>query len=159
MARNKTQRIAYNAEITLSFDYENEHIPIDRSKIMYILIDSEYESNVLPTIYMNLLVEDSLYDMITAYSSTGEFTLTIKKFITNSKTTAGKVILKDSFSYIPNMTTENYMHDLNNASPNQGRDQYRRMLIGLVSKTMTNIKKVAYHCLQYILTTVSSYIL
>ena len=145
MATRKSQRIAYNAEITLSFDYDNEHVPIDRSKIMYILIDSEYETNVLPTIYLNLLVEDYLYHMITAYRSSGKFTLTIKKFIVNSNTTASKIILKDSFSYIPNINSENYMHDLNNASPNRGRDQYRRMLIGLVSKTMTNKMRKSFN--------------
>lgn len=144
-ASKRTQRIAYNADITLAFDYDNEHVPIDRSKIMYILIDSEYESNVLPTIYLNLLVEDRLYNMITAHRDSGQFTLTIKKFIVNSNTTAGKVVLKDTFSYIPNITSENYMHDLNNASPNKGRDQYRRMLIGLVSKTMTNKMRKSFN--------------
>ena len=143
--KNKTQRIAYNAQITLSFDYDNEHIPIDKQNIAYVYIDSKYEINVLPTLYISLLVNDDLYDKITSNRATGEFTLTIKKYILESTTTAGKVILKDKYSYVPSITTENYMHDLNNASPNQGRDHYRKMLIGLVSKTMVNKMRKSFN--------------
>ena len=110
----KTKRVAHNAQITLSFDYENEHIPIDTQQIAYIFIDYEYETNVLPTMYMSLLINDELYDKITDHQETGEFTITIKKFILNSQTTSGKTILKDTFSYIPSNTSGNYMYDTSN---------------------------------------------
>ena len=142
---NITRRVGYNAQITLSFDYANEHIPIENNKIAYVLISYDYEDNVLPTLYLSLLIEDELYNKMSEYRSTGEFTLTIKKSILNSKTTTPKTILKDTFSYILSNTSGNYMHDLNNASPNKGRDQYRQMLIGLVSKTMINKMRKSFN--------------
>lgn len=134
-----SKRIAYNARITLSFDYENEHISIDTMNIAYLYIDSSYVANVLPIIYLGLLVNDTLYNKIVEYKSTGSFTVDIKKFSVNKKqTTTGKSILKDHFSYLLSTNTANFMQDLNEASPNKGEDMKRQILIGLISKEMTN---------------------
>lgn len=134
-----SQRIAYNANIALSFDYENEHIPIENMKIAYLYIDSSYEANVLPIIYLGLLVNDDLFNKIVEYKATASFTLLIRKFILNGQnTTAGKTILNDHFSYILSNNSANYMQELNEAGANQGKDNYRQILVALISTTMTN---------------------
>lgn len=143
--KTQTKRIAYNGMISLSFDYENEHIAIPKMNIAYLYIDSSYEANVLPILYLGLLINDDLYNKIEKYKSTGEFTITVKKYILNSKTTSNKVILKDTFSYIPSTSSSNIMQELNEASPNQGRDHYRQILIGLISKTMMNSMRQSYN--------------
>ena len=141
----KSKRIAYNGSVYISFDYENEHIDIDKMNIAYLYIDSSYEANVLPIMYLGLLVNDELYNKINKYKSTGQFTLSVKKFILNSKTTVEKVILEDTFSYIPSTSNVNPLQELTEASPNKGKDKYRQILIGLISKTMMNTMRKSFN--------------
>lgn len=141
----RTKRVAYNANIQLSFDYDNGRIEIPTNRIAYVYIDNNYESNVLPTLYMSLLVTDDLYTVLSTQRSTGTFTLLIKKFLLNSSTTAMKTILNDTFTYVLSNNATNFMEDLNKESPNQGKDKYRRILIGLISKTMTNKLRQSYN--------------
>ena len=53
-----TKRLSYNATVNLSFDYPKGRIDIEPEKISYIMIESDYENNVLPVIYVSLAVND-----------------------------------------------------------------------------------------------------
>ncbi len=135
---SKSKRIIYNASINLTFLTENEALPVPSNKIAYLYIDYSYEVNVLPVIYLSLLVNDDMFKKIIDNKNTGSFTLDIRKFQTQNDASIGKTILKDTFSYIVNTTSENIMKDLTAQNPVGGTDNYRKLLLGLISKTMVN---------------------
>ena len=132
-----TKRIAYNAEIKLSYSYPGGTINIDQLKIGYIMIDYDYENNVMPIIYLSLLVTDIEYNMYNKYRDSGRFNLNIRKYAMNSNTTLSKNVINGSFTYIPSTSSANMMEDLNGTGT-MGV-QYRRVLIGLIPVDITNM--------------------
>jgi hypothetical protein len=131
-----TKRISYNAKITLVFNYNGNSVNIDPIKISYIMIDSDYENNVMPIIYMSLLANDNEYKVYNENKDNGTFSLTIKKYAINSNTSIEKVVISDVFSYIPSTSSANMMEDINK-SDDLG-SSYRKIMIGLVSTQLTN---------------------
>ena len=93
-----TKRIAYNARVSLSYTYPGGTIRIDPIKIGYIMTEYDYENNVMPIIYLSLLVTDIEYDMYNKNRDNGRFNLSISKYAMNSETTLAKTIINDSFS-------------------------------------------------------------
>ena len=51
-----TTRQAYNATVELAFDYNGQRENIDSEKIVYVMIEHDYETQVLPIIYISLSV-------------------------------------------------------------------------------------------------------
>lgn len=133
-----SNRITYNAQVTLSLSTSTEVIPIPYNKISYIYIDDSYEANVLPIIYMELLANDDMLNTLIDNRSTGEFNLQIKKIQSNSSTSIAKAIIDDRFSYIISKTTQNIASELIKGNSVGGADNFKKILIGLVSKSMIN---------------------
>ena len=140
MARSK--RIAYKAHVALSFNCNGSVFNIDPNKIVYILIDSDYENNVLPIIYVTLAVNEDLYKMINANRDSGTFTLVVQKFSINGNNGLDKTVINDVFNYVPSTQSANYMEDLN-----VGLDEnnYRRITVGLVSATLVNTLRKSFN--------------
>lgn len=132
-----TKRIAYNAKITLGFSYSGKHVNINPIKIAYVMIDSDYDNNVIPTIYVSLLTNDNEYKLINENKDNATFNLCIKKYALNSDTTLEKTVINDTFNYIPSTSSANMMEQLN-ADPKNTEGSYRRILLGLVSTDMVN---------------------
>lgn len=141
----KSQRIGYSAQISLSFFDGNETIDINPNKINYITINCLYGANIMPAIYLSLLVNDDLYARLNRCKEKGQFRLTIKKAQLKSKYTSAKTIIKDTFNYILSTNEENFKADLIAQSPTGGSDNYRKMLIALISKEMLNISRQSYN--------------
>lgn len=135
---------AYEAEITLAFDYkanENsspERHNIEPERISYILIEEIYENErILPVIYVSANISSEIYTLITNGRDTSEFYLKIRKRNALSDTSAFTVMVEDTFSYVTPNTSANYGDSLN--STESAKDAaYRNTMIGLVSSTMTN---------------------
>lgn len=138
-----TKRIAYNAKVTLSYTYSAGTIRIDPLKIGYIMVEYDYENNVMPIIYLSLLVTDIEYEMYNKNRDSGRFNLNITKYAMNSNTTLNKTVINDSFSYIPSTSSANLMEDMN-ANSTMGA-QYRRILVGLISTELANRLRVSYN--------------
>ena len=131
-----TKRIAYNGKVTLSYSYYAGTMRIDPLKIGYIMVEYDYENNVMPVIYLSLLVTDAEYNIINDNRDSGRFNLNIRKYAMNSNTTLEKVVINDSFTYIPSTSSANLMEDMNKNSTMGS--QYRRILVGLISSELTN---------------------
>lgn len=135
---------AYEAEITLAFDYkanENsspERHNIEPERISYIMIEEIYENErILPVIYVSANISSEIYTLITNGRNTSEFYLKIRKRNALSDTSAFTIMVEDTFSYVTPNTSANYGDSLNTTE--SAKDAaYRNTMIGLVSSTMTN---------------------
>ena len=74
-----TNRLAYNAVVSLTFLLNNQVIYIAPEKIKYIVIDTNYETEIMPKLYLNISVNTNLYDYITNYKDQGKFKLKIQR--------------------------------------------------------------------------------
>lgn len=137
---NETKK-TYKAIIDLAFEYENKREKIDSANIAYLMIESNYEKNVLPVIYLSLSVDSVLFSKMLKYKNTsGKIYLNIKKKNANSKTSLAKSIMSGKFTYVMSNNDPNYFSDLNNVSP----DSYKRIMIGLVDSEMLNKSRENY---------------
>lgn len=138
-------RQAYNATIELAFDYNNTRVKIPSERIVYVLIESDYENEVLPIIYVTMAVDSKLYTNIIKYKQSAKFYMSIKK--TNKHSTIGisKEILSGSFSYIPSANNPNYTEEL---IPDTDGNSYRRIMIGLVSIELTNKLRKSFNSIE-----------
>jgi hypothetical protein len=135
-----TNRVAYNASISLTFLVKGMNINIASERIKYIVIDTNYETEIMPKIYINVSVDTSLFNYITNYKDTGKFKLKIQRKNLFSKTSLADVIVNDSFSYIPSTTNSDYLKDLSEGGVRD--DSYRNITIGLISdKIINNLRK------------------
>lgn len=141
---------SYRASIDLTFDYNENNkenrIDINTRMVQFISIINDYENNVLPVLYISLSADDSLYNKIHKYKDSAKFILTIYKYIydTNEKSIkVRKKILKKSFSYIPSTSEANPRETLNEGV--DGRESYRKITIGLVSKAMIDKLRKTYN--------------
>lgn len=143
-----TARQAYNASVTLAFDYKEKRINIQQEKIAYIMIEHDYENQVLPIIYISLAVNNNLYNNIIKYKDTAKFYLDIQKTNKQSKSSFGKSIISGSFSYIPSTTNPNFRQDLYDNTTLED-SSYRRIMIGLVSIELTNRLRKTFNGIYY----------
>lgn len=137
MASNieNTNSKSYTATINLAFDYNGQRNNIPSENIIYVLIESDYENQVLPIIYISVSVDTDLYGKIIKYKDTAKFYLNIQKKNKNSITSISKETISGSFSYIASATNPNYTQEL---SGNSVGNSYKRIMIGLVSIELTN---------------------
>lgn len=130
-------RQTFKGIIELAFDYQGNREKIQSEKIIYIMIESDYENRVLPIIYVSMAVSGTLYSKIMKYKDSAKFYLSINKQNVNSNSSIAKNTLSGTFSYIPSTSNPNYSEDLNN--PDDYTDSsYRRIMLGLVSTELTN---------------------
>ena len=57
-------RQAYSSTIDIAFDYNGQRENISSDKIIYVMIEHDYENKVIPIIYLSLAVNDDLYTKI-----------------------------------------------------------------------------------------------
>ena len=135
-------RKSYSATIDLFFDYNNIREKIPSENIVYVLVESNYDNDVLPIIYISLSVDSNMYTKIIKYKSLAKFYLNIKKINKNSISSISKNAISGSFSYIPSTTNPNYTEDLSNATSG---DSYKRIMLGLVSIELTNTLRKSFN--------------
>lgn len=131
-----TDRVAYNAIISLNYIYNNNVIVIAPERIKFIVIDSNYENEVMPKIYMNISINADMYESITTHYNSAKFKLKIQRKNSFSNTSLAEVIVNDTFSYIPSVTNSDYLKDI--STNGSGEDNYRNIYIGLISDKITN---------------------
>lgn len=136
-----TNRKAYTANISLAFDYDGGRVDIESERISYIMVNSDYEADVLPIIYVSLAVTSDLYTNIIKYKDSAKFYLNIKTANKFSKASINKNNLSGSFSYIPSTTNPNYTENLDE----NGMDSYKRIMLGLVSIELTNSLRKSFN--------------
>lgn len=135
-------RKSYSATIDLFFDYNNIREKIPSENIVYVLVESNYDNDVLPIIYISLSVDSNMYTKIIKYKSLAKFYLNIKKINKNSISSISKNAISGSFSYIPSTTNPNYTEDLSNSTSG---DSYKRIMLGLVSIELTNTLRKSFN--------------
>lgn len=125
---------SYSATIDLFFDYNGLRERIPSENIVYLLIESDYDNQVLPIIYTTVSVDSNLYSKIIKYKRSARFYLNIKKINKSSNLSVYRDTISGYFSYIPSTTNPNYTEDLNV----DAGSSYKRIMIGLVSIELTN---------------------
>ena len=135
--KKNTSLKSYNATIDLAFENNGKRTNIESEKISYIMIEHDYENQVLPIIYISVSVNNELYSDIIKYKESAKFYLNIKKINKNSMASLSKNTISGTFNYIPSTTNPNYQEDLSdkNTVPDAS---YKRIMIGLVSIELTN---------------------
>lgn len=137
MAIPQINRKAYKANIDLFFDNNGKRKQILQEKITYLMVHHDYESQVLPLIYVSVVVDSDLYTDILKYKDSAKFYLSIDLSNRNSNTSISKNIIKGNFNYIPSTTNPNFQEDI--SDPNSMIDSaFRRIMIGLVSMELIN---------------------
>lgn len=130
-------RQAYSASIDLAFDYNGQRETISSEKIIYVMIEHDYESKVLPIIYVSLAVNSDLYTKIMNYKDSAKFYLNINKENISSNSALSKKSISGTFNYTPSESNPNYTESLN--SDNSMSDSsYKKIMVGLVSVELTN---------------------
>lgn len=141
---SSSNRQLFKADISLAFDCNGRREEIDQKKIAYVLIEHNYEIEVLPIIYISLFVSNKLYDDIVKYKDSAKFFLSIKKVNCNGITNISKDVISDTFSYIPSTTNPNFREDL--ATGDEFIDNaFKRITIGLVSDNMISILRKTFN--------------
>lgn len=133
-----TNRRAYNATIELAFENNGQRTKIESEKISYVMIEHDYENQVLPIIYVSLSANDFLYKSIINYKNTAKFYLRICKVDKNSSSSVSKETLAGSFNYVTSTSNPNFREDINLNDYTMQESSYRRITIGLVSIELTN---------------------
>lgn len=134
MSTNISNRKAYIGQIELAFDYNNTREKIEPEKIIYIMIESNYDVNTLPIIYVSVSVDSSLHTKILRHKDNAKFYLNIKKKDKFSGSAIAKEVLSGLFNYIPSSTNPNFKEDLSTSSDNS----YSVITLGLISMELTN---------------------
>ena len=135
-----TTRLAFNARIDLTYILDNQNIQIASERIKYVIIDSNYETELMPKIYLNISVNTALYNYITNYRERGKFKLKIRRSNLFSGTSLGETIVDDIFVYIPSTTNSDYLRDVSEGGASD--DSYKNIIIGLISiNIMNNLRK------------------
>ena len=138
-----TNRLAFNAMVSLTFFVDKLSVNIAPERIKYIVIDSNYESEIMPKMYMNISVDTALYDYIVNYKETAKFKLKIQRKNLFSKTSLADTIVDESFSYISSTTNADYMRDISEGGIRD--DSYRNIIIGLISDRITNALRKSFN--------------
>ena len=137
MAQKNTDLKSYNANIELAFENNGKRTNIEPEKIAYVMIEHDYENQVLPIIYVSISVNNNLYNDIVKYKDSGKFYINISKSNKNSNASLSRRSISGTFNYIPSTSNPNFQEDL--ADPSTNADSsYRRIMIGLVSVELTN---------------------
>ena len=132
-----SNRQAYSANIELAFDNNGNRTYIEPEKIIYIMIEHDYENQVLPIIYVSMAVMNDLYTDIVKYKDSAKFYLNIKKSNKNSSVAISKKSITGTFNYIPSTMNPNFQEDLTSGDTFID-NSYKRIMIGLVSIELTN---------------------
>lgn len=138
-----TNKLAFNAAVTLTFLVNKLTVNIAPERIKYIVIDTNYESEIMPKLYMNISVDTALYDYITNYKDTAKFKLRIERKNLFSKTSVADTIVNETFSYIASTTNADYMRDISEGGIRD--DSYRNIVIGLISDRITDSLRKSFN--------------
>ena len=140
-----TARQSYGASIELAFNYNGDRERINPRKIVYVMIESDYENNQTPIIYVSLSVDIALYGKILKYKNEATFYLSINKSNLNSRNSLNKNHIEGNFAYIPSNTNENYQKELETQESTSAQSSYKNILIGLISVELNNILRKCFN--------------
>lgn len=137
-------RQMYKGKIELAFDNNGRREVIPSEKIIYIMIEHDYETRELPIIYITMSVNNSLYTSIIRYKDTAKFYLRIDKENVNSRSSLSKKSVSGLFNYIPSDVNPNYTETLN--EPTSSLDNsYKKIMIGLISIDLINYLRKSFN--------------
>jgi hypothetical protein len=143
MDSNNTNRIAYTTVVSLTFLVDNMVIDIAPERIKYIVIDTNYETEIMPKLYMNISVDTNLYNYITNYKETGKFKLKMQRKNLFSKTAISDITVNDTFSYISSTTNSDYLKDVSEGGVRD--DSYKNIVVGLISDRIINSLRKSFN--------------
>lgn len=144
MPEVNTNRIAYDAVIDLAFEHDGVRTSIQQEKIIYVLIEHDYEKQVLPIIYIAASINNDLYTDILKYKNSAKFYLNIKVQNQNSGSAISRNTINGTFNYIPSDLNPNYQEDLSDTETIDDA-YYRRIMIGLVSIELMNTLRKSFN--------------
>ena len=138
-----TDRLAYKCDLSISYILNSTSYPIASSQVKYILIESKYESEYMPVLYISLSLSNEDYARVIKNEKTGKFYVRLRKYNAYSKTAIYKNYINGQFSYIPSTSNPNYQEDL---APGGNVDSaYRTIMVALISMDLLNNAKTSFN--------------
>lgn len=136
---------SYRYDISAILILEKENITFWPESIISVTIDSNYDVNNRPIIYLSYNLQSRIYDKLVLNSEKAVINFRIKKRTNGSASSIGKDYIHDQFSYIIK-TDPDYYRSLKEKSRVEDKldeDEYVRGVIALFKKdSMDNIKKL-----------------
>lgn len=91
---------SYKYSVTATLIHDNDIIELPDRSITYLNINSDYDNNHMPTIYMGFEVHSDLYDFMAENYETTKIILSIKKYDSNTLNSLKNNYIQKEFSYI-----------------------------------------------------------
>lgn len=138
-----TDRLAYKCDLRISYILGSTEYPIAASQVKYMLIESTYESQYMPVIYVSLSLSNEDYTRVIKNEKSGKFYVKLRKYNAYSKTAIYRNYINGQFSYVPSTSNPNYQEDL---APGGNVDSaYRTILVALMSMDLLNNAKTSFN--------------
>lgn len=142
---NSTQ--TYKANLSIAFDYNNTRTTINSQLVSYIMINHDYENNIVPIIYINLSIPHDLYSMIVSYSGEGKFYISLSIYNVNTLNQLSLKKLDGSFDYVCSSSNPDFNSDTNSSKDSITSSGYIKLTLGLVSEDLTNTLRKSYNAI------------
>lgn len=136
----------YTVDIILTIGEEN--INIQKESILAITIDSNYDVNNRPIIYLTLNIQSKIYDKLVLNSDTGIINLRIRKSNIGGGSSLSKKYIHDSFSYLIKSDPDYYksLKEKTRVEDKIDDDTYMSGTIALFKKdSLDKIKQLHYN--------------
>lgn len=137
-----SKKQAYKTKIEIAF-VGNEYIEINSNKIIYVVIEHNYEGKEMPIIYLSLSVDYDLYIKMQNEKDSAKIFLRIQKYDAYSDTSFSKDYIKRQFSYIMSSIAPEYSKELSDNNSNID-SSYKIITIGLVDMNIVNELKITF---------------
>lgn len=135
---------SYRSIVTMQLiDPKNNAIDIPSEAIQSIIIDSNFESKMMPIIYATMRLTTDIFNQLIDYKNTGRIYLNIKQYDVNSSIALYKDRVKGQFVYFPPKDYD-YRKSLSNNNPNVD-NSYNKITIGMIDADILNFNTKSFN--------------
>lgn len=134
---------AYKNKISMKLITNNNEQDIPLEYIVAIIVDHNYERNIMPLVYVELNVDLNLYDDIISNASNGKMFLNVKTYDTNSTMALMEDTIKDQFVYFVPSNIQ-YTKELKDEQLNRNINT-KSIILGLMKIDLINKNKTIFN--------------
>lgn len=129
----------YQYEVNVDYRYNNNTIVIPTTNIKSLLIDYNYDENIMPITILTLIVDKNIKDIIIRNKDIGTFYIVTYKFIKGSDFKIKEEFIKEEFIYfLSDNTNKTSSIDYNDSNRLDVND---KLIVGLVKQSLVNNNK------------------
>lgn len=139
METDQSKQVKFAYDISIEFTYDNINVIIAKENIQTIVINREFTSKNMPTIYATILVNTELYNAIASNQETATFLLKILKYDYSVSAISKNKYIQDQFVYISKI--EPYAQGNEDDNTEIKKDDLHRVTVGLYKKDIVNNNK------------------